>query len=176
MKARSWLLAAALLCTCMAANAEEIVQPGRLAQATLSPLACDYRLVAVTDARGDTAAGSLAGSLDTVLTFADAAPAVASQLAAARWSSAGDAPGVEVRIRRLYVQSLWSLREGVAVYQVQVEGRPSFLVRAQPNKTGSNINVDTAYEQLGAAMAEANQALVAQLNQQCGGHTASRDP
>lgn len=171
MKLIPWLMVGACCLICTYAGAEEYVQKEKLAKVELSPLACDYRLPRVVDSRENAGSGSLTGR-DTVLTFPDAADAIADQLAALSWSVQPDAPAVEIRIRRLYVHSLWAIRAGVAVYEVAVDGETPFLVRAQPNETGSNANTEAAYRHLGAAMAEANQSLITMLNQRCSPRTS----
>jgi len=171
MRAASLVLALWLGGFGLASAEEETVDPSRLPAGDLSLLECDYRLIGVTDGRSDPGAGALPA---VSMTFPEAAATVAHRLEAARWSSASGAPGVQVQIKRLYVQSLWAQRLGVAVYQVKIDGHPPFLVRAQPGKIGANYDAESAHERLGAAMTEANETLVGFLNQQCHAKTAAR--
>ncbi|GEM_PF-5406707 len=161
---RALLLAGLCLGACASAfGSEQKISADQFAPANLSSLQCDYRLE-LTDARDDAAAGSMGNEN---MTFADATAVVSQRLAAARWSSEPTAPLASVQIKRLYVNSLWASRGGVAVYRVDLAGRAPFLIRAQPRKTGDSASVENANARMGEALDEANQSLVSFLNQQC---------
>ena len=139
-----------------------------VANAPRMELKCAVALVDVVDARPS---GESAGVYNgRALQFGRAADLIREQLVAAGAATTKDAGGLPltVHLKRLYMAQQHAVNTPVVVLQAQLGDMPPFLIRPQVpsvNWWGSEAEL---YDDLGAAVTQANRQLVGGVNQRCG--------
>lgn len=159
------------LAGCATTVIHERVDAQRLAAAPAAAmrgpaLRCAYRLDGVADAREASQSGGLGRK---AFEFPDAAEVVRRQLTEAGFAGvdAGGIPGVQVKIRQLYLTQNTITKVPVAVYEVTVSTGERFVVRAQPASMNWAGSIDEAYAAYRTAMHDANRQTVERLNAAC---------
>lgn len=169
MIAIRWMLVALIGATSVACTpkiSRVTMDTTRLENVSAGRLTCAHRLADVVDARPDrSAVGGLGKHL---FHFDDPAGVIRRQLIASGFSEAsGDAPSVEIRLVRLYMEGRHVSKVPVVVYEATVAGQPAFLIRSQKTSINWNGTENEAYAAYAGALQDANRQLIARLNAGC---------